>query len=275
MTRHALTLAAAATLAVGGTALAQSQQQQSQSAEQRDTEMVSIKRSATYGLSNEVPRYLSDAYEDMYKAPEEATEDMMIASNFLEMLAAASEGEGRTALKEAADEISRTRQKVQNRQLLNPEDLSKPFAQASLAIAVAQHAEAEAGLGRGDESAVAYSLNSAADNLQQSLIYMKKNPSDDVAKAIYNADRLGGQLKKLVEPTTQQGSQFAVSIPEEKSDAEDVGILDGAQTASAQQGGQNGQSGGKMNVAQQIPTIAPEVVAQLGSAIESVRGQMK
>ena len=136
-----------------------------------------------------------------------------------------------------------------------------------LAIAKAQHAEAERGLEEGDESAVAYSLDSAADNLFQAHIYLKKAPDEATAKAIYNGHRLGSQLVALIERTTQQGGQYGVTIPEEKGDTEDIAILQAG--GEAETAGSRQNQGGKPNVADQIPQVAPEVVQALGDAIDS------
>ena len=260
--------AVAAALSFAVPSFAQNNQGQ-QSEDAKDLQTVEIKRSSTWGFSNEVRRYLSDAYEDMYANPEEAIEDLKLAVGMTEILAAATTPGGESdALKQAAQDLSRFAQKVENRQVANPDELGGPSAAVVLAIAKAQHAEAERGLEEGDESAVAYSLDSAADNLFQAHVYLKKAPSEDVGKAIYNAHRLGTQLKSLIERTTQQGGTYVVTIPEEKGDTEDIAILDGS--GEAQQAGsrQDGQ-GGEPNVADQIPQIAPEIVEALGDAIDS------
>ena len=259
---HTIRIAFAATLAAAPlAALAQS----TDSAESRDTERVEIKRASTWGFSEEVRQYLSKAYEDLYAKPESAVEDLQIAVGMSEILAAASSSAEGEELMQAAQELSRFAQRVQLRQEVNPEELSRPGAAVTLAIAKVQFAEAQKGLERGDESMVAYSLGSAADNLLQTHIYLKQAPGEDAAKAIYNADRLANQIKTLIEPTTQQGGQYAVTTPEEKSDTEDIQLLDAdAQTA-----------GGQMGVASQIPQVAPEIMQALGDAIDDADGALQ
>ena len=267
----ALFAAAAVTLSTAGVSLAQNNQnnQGSQQGDSSDMAMVSIKRSSTWGFSNQVRELMSEAYEKMYSDPEVAIEKLDLAAGMTQILSAASStDEGKQALDEAAAKLSEFAQKVQNRQVVNPDDLSRPAAQVALAIAASQHSEAKAALGRGEESGVAYSLESAADNLLQAHVYLKKQPTDDVAKAIYNADRLGRQLVALIEPTTQQGGQYAVTTPEEKSDYEDSTLLDNAQTAAGRVGGQDDQ-GGDQSVAAQIPAVTPQVIDALGQAIDS------
>ena len=269
-------IALAAATAVGGAAFAQSQQQgqmsqrqSQQQADAKDMAEVTIKRSSTWGFSNEVRKYLADAYEDMYKDPEESVSDLKLATNMVEILAAACEDEqGSQALQDAADELSRFTQKLENRQIANPDDLSQPGAAVVLAIAKAQFLEAQKGLEEADESAVGYSLDSAADNLLQAHVYLKKQPSEESARAIFNAHRLGTQIKSLVEATTQQGDPYTVAIPEEQGDVEKVGVLDSAQIASARSGGSGGEAEQDLGAAGQIPQIAPEIIEALGTAIE-------
>ena len=231
---------------------------------------VEIKRSSTWGFSEEVRKYLSDSYEDMYKHPEEAAEDMMIASNMLDILAAAApEGASRQRLMGAAQEVSRVRQRVQNNQALDPErDLAPPFARATLAIAMAQAEDAQRNLADADESGFGYSLESAADNLRQTLIYSHSEGEvgDSVARAIFNANRLGEQVTAMLHPTTQQGAQFTVTIPEEASDTENPRVLEA--------GDENGAMD-KQNVAQMIDDAAPKVMQELQAALEEVDGRMK
>ena len=282
MTRHArFTAAVAATaLTLVGVAAAAQQNQQSSRQEmqdQGDMAPITIKRSDTWGFSNEVREYLSGAYEAMYEDPERAIEKLNIAVNLSNILAAAAQdGPGKQQLEEAAADLSRFAQRVQNRQIANPDKLGEPSAKVTLAIAQVQFDDARRGLERGEESAVAYSLDSAAANLLQAHVYLKKDPPEQVAKAAYNAARLGKQLKSLIEPTTQQGGSYAVTVPEEKSDTEGSTILDNAQVAGGRQGGQTQQGDAEKSVAGQIPQVTPQVLDELGRAIEqsaqAVRG---
>jgi hypothetical protein len=242
------------------------------SSDSRDTERVEIKRSSTWGFSNEVRNYLSDAYQSMYANPEDAANDLMIAVGMAEILAATAGSDG-SELSQAIDELSRFSQKVQMGMVTNPDALSGPASKVVLGIAKLQWMEAQRGVEMGDESMVGYSLDSAAVNLLQAHIYLKKNPDEQTAQAIFNAGRLAAQVKSLIEPTTQQGAKFAVTIPEEQGDVEDIRLLEGgdeydqAQLASGETNGQKD----KVNVADQIPMIAPDVVKALGDAIKEAQ----
>ena len=249
-----LTALAAALALTAPAALAQSQSGSNPSA-QRDTERVEIKRSSTWGFSNEVRAQLSSAYEHMYSDPEEAVNELQLAVGLTEILAATASSGGGEELKKAAEELSRFAQQVHLRTRVNPDDLSGPGAKVALGIARVQLAEARAGLDRGDESMFAYSLDSAAANLLQAHVYLKQAPDEDAAEAIHNADRLGEQVESLIHPTTQQGGTHGVSIPEEKSDTEDIELLEG--------------TGGGNSMAAQIPKIAPEVLDALRSALDA------
>ena len=252
---HPVTSLAAALAMAAPAALAQNNQGGSNP--QRDTERVEIKRSSTWGFSNEVRAQLSSAYEHMYSDPEEAINELQLATGMAEILAATATAGGGEELRKAAAELSRFTQEVQNRTRVNPDDLSGPGAAVALGIARVQLAEARAGLDRGDESMFAYSLDSAAANLLQAHVYLKQAPGEDAAEAIYNADRLGEQVEALIHPTTQQGGAFAVSVPEEDTDTEDIQLLEG--TA----GGSDG------SVAAQIPQVAPQVLDALREALDA------
>ncbi|BAM05293.1 hypothetical protein PSMK_31340 [Phycisphaera mikurensis NBRC 102666] len=228
---------------------------------QRDTERVEIKRASTWGFSNEVRVKLSAAYDALYRDPEEAVKELRLAVSLAEILGAAASSGGGEELRAAAAELSRFTQEVQNRTRVNPDDLSGPGAAVTLGIARVQLAEARAGLERGDESMFAYSLDSAAANLLQAHVYRKQAPGEDAARAIFNADRLAEQVEALIHPTTQQGGVFAVSVPEEDTDTEDIGLLEDA-------GGGDG-GGEDRSMAEKIPSIAAEVLDALDTALNA------
>ena len=248
----------------GANADSKSQPRQSQGQARDTARTVEIKRSSVWGFSNEVRRYLSDAYKDMYSKPEEAAEDMGIAVSMVEILSAAAEpGQARQALQQAADELSRLEQRVTNRQALNPEkDLAPVFARTAFALAKAQTLDARDGLERQEASAFGYSLESAANNLHQALIYQHaEEVPESVSRAIYNADRLGDQVEAMLHPTTQQGGHYTVSLPEEKSDSEGRNLLQ--------------QQGDADTPSNRIASAAPRVLSELEEAVSQVEGMME
>lgn len=223
-----------------------------------------VEQSVLWGLAEEAREHMVHARELLLGQPEQAADELMVASNHLQLQAAGARGDAKQDLEQAAVELSKLRQRVANRQIVHPDQLDQTLAQASLALAAHAQNQAQFGIETNNEAAAGYGLRFAARSLQQALAFERRQPNEQTSRAIFNAHRLGEQLIALIHPTTGQGGELAVTAREEASDFERSRALEEGRRDRADR-----------TVAGEIPQIAPDVVHSLGEAIDDVRDQVR
>ncbi len=223
---------------------------------------VEVREKALWALGDLPPKLMHRAMEKMAQEPDEARKAVMQSANILELQSALSQGQGRggdrlTAEAESLRELAR---RIEYKEVLSRDELKEPFSRAAMAAASFYQEAAQAGLQRQDEEQTGYTLKAASEYFTAAHAFGEKQPTGEVSRAIFDADRLSSQIVKLSKPTTYQSEQRGDGATARREGEGD--LRDNARTAGARAGEGAGS----------IPQEADRVISTLGDAIRQAGG---
>lgn len=300
----------------------QSSQSQSQSLDQvrqsrksqmqsEGSRMIQVQEKAVWGLTEVAKDRMFMAMRHIIEEPMKAKQDLMILADVIELhqavaqsgggssqtggsssvagsssdspMASGSSGSSRSGSQSQwADQVRDAAMRIEFKQLVTKQELQQSLAQAAIALAQTQYQIAQQGLREQSANRTAYPLMYAGEFLGIAHTLSDKKPSDQVAKAIYDAQTLGHQLVALSQPTTGQQSGRSQAS---KQSIDDLAQAAAGQMSGSSSGGQSdmdrasdrasdrgldrasGQSGGQSK----MHTEAQRVVQQFGQALQQAQ----
>jgi hypothetical protein len=302
MTTAVLALAAAITVPTfaqsqsssSGQSLDQVKQARKSQMQSEGSHQIQVAERAIYGLPEVAKDRMFMAMRHIVEEPAKAKVDMMVLADVIELQSAAAQSGGQSGTSsqmgsssvsgssqsqsQAAEQVRDAAMRIEFKQLVTKQELQQSLAQAAIALAQTQYQLAQQGLQQQDANRTAYPLMYAGEFLGIAHTLSDKKPSDQVSKAIYDAQTLGHQLVALSQPTTgQQSSQASGQASKQSIDdlaQAAAGQMSGTgagagQTAAGQTGAQSGQGNTKMS------SEAQRIVQEFGQALQQAQSTIK
>ena len=234
----------------------------SQQNQQAPEGFVLIEERVVYLLGNQPQaHFLSAAQKLGANDKEGAAAELRIAANYIDMQGSRA-GADKQHLDKASQKLNKLADKAKAGDITSPDQLSKAFSRANLALSKHFQSKAESALEKDNFVMAGYDLENAANSFRQAMVWSKQELKPEQVQAVDTA----AQVALSLQAERMSAADEASSSQEQAQSEEGASLSDQAQQASASSS--DPRIGTTPAEAQNIAQHAREAAKTLGEHID-------